>query len=161
MTNPHKYPRQHGNPPLTRPQQYGAGMDILLQLRNSLATHGPVLIGGDMNTHASYTDLPWTAAAKMKAAGYGWHNHSVDFIFLPQYQGVRLEGGWDGTMVSDHHWIAARIAMNGAGPESGPMTAATSEGVVNAAHTTRTSAEPPSGDEIGRAAGRERVCQYV
>src|SRR5664279_5693780 len=34
MTNPHKYPRQHGNPPLTRPQQYGAGMDILLQLRN-------------------------------------------------------------------------------------------------------------------------------
>ena len=150
MTNPHKYPRQHGNPPLTRPQQYGAGMDILLQLRNSLATHGPVLIGGDMNTHASYTDLPWTAAAKMKAAGYGWHNHSVDFIFFPQHQGVRLEQGWDGTMVSDHHWIAARIAMNGAGPESAPTTAATSEGVVNAAHTTRTSAEPPSGDVLAQ-----------
>ena len=95
-------------------------MDILLQLRNSLATHGPVLIGGDMNTHASYTDLPWAAAAKMKAAGYGWHNHAVDFIFFPQHQGVRLERGWDGTMVSDHHWIAARIAMNGAGPESAP-----------------------------------------
>ena len=120
MTNPHKYPRQHGNPPLTRPQQYGAGMDILLQLRNSLATHGPVLIGGDMNTHASYTNLPWAAAAKMKAAGYGWQNHSVDFIFFPQYQGVRLVRGWSGTMVSDHHWIAARLAMNGVGPSEAP-----------------------------------------
>ncbi|MFJ9314210.1 peptidoglycan DD-metalloendopeptidase family protein [Pimelobacter simplex] len=150
MTNPHKYPRQHGNPPLTRPQQYGAGMDILLQLRNSLATHGPVLIGGDMNTHASYTSLPWAAAAKMKAAGYGWHNHAVDFVFFPQHQGVRLERGWSGTMVSDHHWISARVAMNGAGPESAPAPAATSDGVVNAAHTTRNSAEPPSGDVLAQ-----------
>jgi endonuclease/exonuclease/phosphatase family metal-dependent hydrolase len=149
MINPRKYPRQHGNPPLTRPQQYGAGMDILLQLRDSLATYGPVLIGGDMNTHAS-ADFPWSAADKMKAAGYGWHDHSVDFIFFPQHQGVRLERGWDGTMVSDHHWIAARIAMNGAGPESAPTTAATSEGVVNAAHTTRTLAEPPSGDVLAQ-----------
>lgn len=148
MTNPHKFPRQHGNPPLTRPQQYGAGMDILLQLRNSLAAHGPVLIGGDMNTHASYTNLPWAAAAKMKAAGYAWHNHSVDFIFFPQYQGTRLERGWSGTMVSDHHWISARVAMNGAGPESAPETAASSDGVVNAAHTARTSTEPPSGDVL-------------
>ncbi|GAB2863327.1 peptidoglycan DD-metalloendopeptidase family protein [Nocardioides pacificus] len=150
MTNPHKYPRQHGNPPLTRPQQYGAGMDILLQLRNSLATHGPVLIGGDMNTHASYTDLPWTAAAKMKAAGYGWHHHAVDFIFFPQHQGVRLEQRWDGTMVSDHHWIAARIAMNGAGPESAPRTAATREGVVNPARASGTSTPPPSGDVLAQ-----------
>ncbi|MGE0341469.1 MAG: peptidoglycan DD-metalloendopeptidase family protein [Porticoccaceae bacterium] len=150
MTNPHKWPRQHGNPPLTRPQQYGAGMDILLQLRNSLATHGPVLIGGDMNTHASYTDLPWAAAAKMKAAGYGWHNHAVDFVFFPQHQGVRLERGWSGTMVSDHHWISARLSMNGVGPESAPTTAATSDGVVNAAHTTRTAAEPPSGDVLAQ-----------
>ncbi|MBM0127904.1 peptidoglycan DD-metalloendopeptidase family protein [Pimelobacter simplex] len=150
MTNPHKYPRQHGNPPLTRPQQYGAGMDILLQLRNSLATHGPVLIGGDMNTHASYTNLAWAAAAKMKAAGYGWHNHAVDFVFFPQHQGVRLERGWSGTMVSDHHWISARLFMNGAGPESAPTTAATSDGVVNAAHTTKTAAEPPSGDVLAQ-----------
>lgn len=150
MTNPHKFPRQHGNPPLTRPQQYGAGMDILLQLRNSLATHGPVLIGGDMNTHASYTDLPWAAAAKMKAAGYGWHNHAVDFVFFPQHQGVRLERGWSGTMVSDHHWISARLSMNGAGPESPPAAAATSDGVVNAAHTTRTAAEPPSGNVLAQ-----------
>jgi len=150
MTNPHRWPRQHGNPPLTRPQQYGAGMDILLQLRNSLATHGPVLIGGDMNTHASYTNLPWAAAAKMKGAGYGWHNHGVDFIFFPQHQGVRLEQGWDGTMVSDHHWLSARIAMNGAGPESAPEPAASSDGVVNVAHTSRTAATPPAGDVLAQ-----------
>jgi endonuclease/exonuclease/phosphatase (EEP) superfamily protein YafD len=150
MTNPHRWPKQHGNPPLTRPQQYGAGMDILLQLRNSLAAHGPVLIGGDLNTQASYTDIPWTAAAKMKAAGYGWHNHGVDFIFFPHHQGARLEQGWDGTMVSDHHWISARIAMNGAGPESAPETTTTTDGVVPAATTARTSAEPPAGDVLAQ-----------
>src|SRR3546814_14786710 len=98
-------------------------MDILLQLRNSLAAHGPVLIGGDMNTQASYTDIPWTAAAKMKAAGYGWHNHGVDFIFFPHHQGARLEQGWDGTMVSDHPWPSARNAMNGSVLGRAPRTA--------------------------------------
>ncbi len=148
MTNPHRWPKQHGNPPLTRPQQYGAGMDILLQLRNSLAAHGPVLIGGDMNTQASYTDIPWTAAAKMKAAGYGWHNHGVDFIFFPRHQGARLEQGWDGTMVSDHHWISARIAMNGAGPETAPDTTTSTNGVVPAANTAKT-APASSGPRAG------------
>lgn len=150
MTNPHRWPKQHGNPPLTRPQQYGAGMDILLQLRNSLAAHGPVLISGDMNTQASYTDIPWTAAAKMKAAGYGWHNHGVDFIFFPHHQGARLEQGWDGTMVSDHHWLSARIAMNGAGPESAPEPTTASDGVVPAAYTAKTAAEPPAGDVLAQ-----------
>lgn len=65
-------------------------MDILVQLTNSLASHGPVVIGGDMNTHASYTDLPWSAVSKMKAAGYGWANHSVDFVFFPRAR----ERGW-------------------------------------------------------------------
>ncbi|MCK5927225.1 MAG: peptidoglycan DD-metalloendopeptidase family protein [Nocardioides sp.] len=150
MTNPHRWPKQHGNPPLTRPQQYGAGMDLLLQLRTSLAAHGPVLVGGDMNTQASYTDLPWAAAAKMKGAGYAWHNHGVDFIFFPRHQGVRLEQGWDGTMVSDHHWLSARIAMNGAGPESAPEPAAATDGVVNVAHTSRTAAAPPAGDVLAQ-----------
>ncbi len=58
MINPHKYPRQWGNPPLTRPEQYGQGMDVLLSLAASLAAHGPVLIAGDMNTHATYTTCP-------------------------------------------------------------------------------------------------------
>ena len=116
MTNPHKFPRQHGNPPLTRKQQYGQGMDILLGLVDSLAAHGPVFIGGDMNTHASYANLPWSAAAKMRAAGYGWYDHGVDFVFFPRLLGARLAGQWSGSMASDHHWIATRVEMNGAGP---------------------------------------------
>jgi murein DD-endopeptidase MepM/ murein hydrolase activator NlpD len=69
-----------------------------------------VLIGGDMNTHADYTGKPWSAVAKMTAAGYGWYSHSVDFIFYPRADGVRLTGSWQGSMVSDHHWIAVRLA---------------------------------------------------
>ncbi len=152
MTNPHKYPRQHGNPPLTRPQQYGAGMDILLQLRNSLATHGPVLIGGDMNTHAFYTDRPWAAPAKMQAAGYGWQNHSVDFIFFPEYQGVRLERGWSGPMVSDHHWIAARLAMNGVGPSEAPESSTVPASSTGTASNTGTGSVTTAADAVAAAA---------
>lgn len=120
MTNPHKFPRQHGNPPLSRAQQYGAGMDILVQLTNSLASHGPVIIGGDLNTHASYTDLAWSAVSRMKAAGYGWANHAVDFVFFPESQGARLANSSTGALVSDHQWVTAQIDMNGAGPTSTP-----------------------------------------
>ena len=146
MTNPHKYPAQHGNPPLTRKQQYGQGMDILIKLANSLATHGPVLLGGDMNSHASYTNLSWSSAAKMSAAGYGWYSHAVDFVFFPQYRGVRLDRGWTGSMVSDYQWVAARLDMNGAGPTPAPepapdpttddTTADTTNGTVPAAAGT-------------------------
>ncbi|UFN45194.1 peptidoglycan DD-metalloendopeptidase family protein [Nocardioides okcheonensis] len=120
MINPHKYPRQWGNPPLTRAQQYGQGMDVLTSLAASLAAHGPVLIAGDMNTHASYIDLAWSAVAKMREAGYGWHATAIDFVFYPQHLGVTLAQGWSGTMQSDHPWIAARLAMNGAGPTGAP-----------------------------------------
>ena len=77
-------------------------MNMLIKLANSLGEHGPVLMGGDMNTHAKYTNLGWSAAAKMKKAGYGWANHGVDFMFYPSHQGVRLKRGWSGTMASDH-----------------------------------------------------------
>jgi endonuclease/exonuclease/phosphatase (EEP) superfamily protein YafD len=127
MTNRKKFPRQHGNPPLTRAQQYGQGMDIVVKLANSLATHGPVLIAGDMNTHRSQANLNWSAAAKMKAAGYGWYNHAVDFGFFPQYLGVKLMRGWTGRMVSGHRWVAARLAMNGAGPTQAPDPATVPE----------------------------------
>ena len=144
MTNPHKFPRQHGNPPLTRPQQYGEGMDILLRLANSLATHGPVLVGGDMNTHASYTNLAWSAAAKMNEAGYRWYDHDVDFVFFPQYGGVTLIRGWTGPMVSDHQWVAARLAMNGAGPTQ--ATVPTSSAVATTTTTDTVLAAGPASD---------------
>lgn len=53
-------------------------------------------------------------------------------------------------MVSDHHWLSARIAMNGAGPESAPETATANDGVVPAAYTPKTAAEPPSGDVLAQ-----------
>jgi endonuclease/exonuclease/phosphatase family metal-dependent hydrolase len=125
MINPVTSPAQHGDPPQSRAEMYGAGMDTLLRLRNSLAAHGPVLIGGDMNTHASYTSKPWSAAAKMRAAGYEWYTHSVDFLFYPAYQGVRLVAGWTGVMRSEHQWIAAELEMNSAGPETQDTTTGT------------------------------------
>lgn len=160
MTNPHKFPRQHGNPALTRAQQYGAGMDILVQLTNSLSSHGPVVIGGDMNTHASYTDLPWSAVSKMKAAGYGWANHSVDFVFFPQSQGARLAHSSTGPLVSDHQWLTARIDMNGAGPTAASNVDTGAATVADTSSTTSgTSSEvdaavdgaaaaPPAGDVL-------------
>jgi len=142
--NPHKFPRQHGNPPLTRQQQYGQGMDILLKLANSLATHGPVLVAGDMNSHDEYADLPWSAVSKMKAAGYGWYNHSVDFAFFPRYQGVELDRGWTGRMVSDHQWVAARLNMNGAGPTEASVPESDTTDAITTVANTVPAAGPPS-----------------
>ncbi|WP_248580847.1 endonuclease/exonuclease/phosphatase family protein [Nocardioides sp. InS609-2] len=138
MINPHKYPRQHGNPPLTRAEQYGQGMDTLIELSTSLAAHGPVLVAGDMNTHATYSDLSWSAVAKMSAAGYGWHSAAVDFIFYQRQLGVTLTQGWSGPMQSDHPWVAAKFAMNGVGPTSSTATtaAAATESIVEASRNT-------------------------
>lgn len=122
MTNPARFPRQHGNPPLSRRQQYGRGMDVLLALVRALSVHGPVLVGGDMNTHADYLNRGWSAAAKMDAAGYRWYHHGVDFVFYPHHQGVRLVLGRTGPMASDHQWVTARLAMNGAGPTGTNVT---------------------------------------
>jgi hypothetical protein len=122
MINPYKYPRQHGDPPLTRAEQYGQGMDTLIGLAAALAAHGPVLIAGDMNTHPTYTDLPWSAVAKMSAAGYGWHAAGIDFIFYQRRLGVTLTNGWSGAMQSDHPWVAARLSMNGVGATRGTPT---------------------------------------
>jgi len=153
MINPHKFPRQHGNPPLTRAEQYGQGMDTLIGLSTSLAAHGPVLVAGDMNTHATYTDLPWSAVSKMSAAGYGWHSAAVDFIFFQRQLGVTLTQGWSGPMQSDHPWIAAKFAMNGVGPTSSPTATTTqvSATVEAAQHTASTPASTAAATAGGDA----------
>lgn len=132
MTNPKKFPRQHGNPPMTRPEQYGHGMDTLLGLLDRLGQHGPVFVGGDMNTHASYTNLSWSAAAKMTAAGYAWHNHAVDFIFYQQHNGVKPTRTVVGPKaeVGDHNMLAATFAMNGATSTTGDPSTSQSSGCV-------------------------------
>lgn len=79
-TNPAKYPRQWGNPPLTRVQLYALGMDKLVALVGQLAAQGRVLLAGDMNSHPNQGN--WTAAAKMGAAGYTFKKDSgVMYLF--------------------------------------------------------------------------------
>lgn len=81
-TNPAKFPRQWGNPPLTRVQLYARGMDKLAPLVGQLAQQGPVLLGGDMNSHP--TQGYWTAVAKMRKAGYGYtKDRGVMYLFNP------------------------------------------------------------------------------
>src|SRR3546814_16235380 len=41
LTNPHRWPKQHGNPPRTPPPQAGAGTAIQLQQTTPLAPHAP------------------------------------------------------------------------------------------------------------------------
>ncbi len=81
-TNPAKFPRQWGNPPLTRVQLYACGMDKLAPLVGQLARQGRVLLGGDMNSHP--TQGYWTAVAKMRKAGYGYtKDRGVMYLFNP------------------------------------------------------------------------------
>ena len=81
-TNPAKYPRQWGNPALTRVQLYALGMDKLAALVGQLAPQGRVLLGGDMNSHP--TQGYWTAVAKMRKAGYAYtKDRGVMYLFHP------------------------------------------------------------------------------
>ena len=86
-TNPRRYPQQHGNPGLSRAALYGTGMDVLRQTVQVLAQHGPVLVGGDMNSHPS--DGSWAAAPKMTALGYGYaKDNGVMYLFYPPGVGL-------------------------------------------------------------------------
>jgi hypothetical protein len=81
-TNPAKYPRQPGNPSMSRVERYSHGMDALVATVQELAQHGPVLLGGDMNSH--HSQGAWTAAAKMTAAGYQYvKDRGVMHLFYP------------------------------------------------------------------------------
>ena len=87
-TNPAKFPRQWGNPPLTRVQLYARGMDKLAPLVGRLAQQGRVLLGGDMNSHP--TQGYWTAVAKMRKAGYGYtKDRGVMYLFDPPEASVK------------------------------------------------------------------------
>jgi endonuclease/exonuclease/phosphatase (EEP) superfamily protein YafD len=82
MTNPARYPRQHGRPRMSRAAQYGVGMDVLVETVRTLSAHGPVIVGGDMNTHGR--EGPWAAAARMTAAGFGYaKDNAVMYVFYP------------------------------------------------------------------------------
>lgn len=116
MTNP-KFSKQWGNPPMTRREQYALSMDILLQLTAVLARHGPVLIGGDMNSHPDQGN--WTAAAKMQKAGFGYaRDGAVIYVFHPPGTKLVSQRNVPIPIGNDHggKGLLAKINMNGVGP---------------------------------------------
>ncbi|NYI47873.1 hypothetical protein BJ993_005019 [Nocardioides aromaticivorans] len=118
MTNAYRFPRQWGNPSMSRAEQYGLGMDYLIDLVGVLAPYGPVLVGGDMNSHPN--DGPNAAAPRMAAAGYRYTKDSgviYNFYAAP----VKVTKTWEisrAAVHSDHPALFTRMAMNGAGPGS-------------------------------------------
>lgn len=110
-TNPARYPKQPGGGGLSRVARYGMGMDVLVDSINVLAKHGPVIVGGDMNSHP--TQGSWTAAAKMSAAGFSYaKDRGVMYLFYQR--GVTLESHRQVGIASDHPAIVSTLSMNGA-----------------------------------------------
>jgi endonuclease/exonuclease/phosphatase family metal-dependent hydrolase len=139
MTNPTKAPRQHGHPGMSRVTQYGRSAQILVSLVHSLEQYGPVLVGGDMNSHPNQGS--WTAAGTMGAAGYSYAKDSgVMYQFVPP--GVTIAGDHQFGIVSDHPALATTLNMNGVkGSGNAPL----------AARAVRKGARLPSGPELTAA----------
>jgi len=112
MTNPAKYPQQPGNARQSRVARYSAGMDVLMNTVDTLAAHGPVLVGGDMNSHPNQG--AWTAAAKMTSAGFGYaKDRAVMYLFYQD--GVQVLAHREVRVDSDHPAIVTTLDMNGQG----------------------------------------------
>jgi endonuclease/exonuclease/phosphatase family metal-dependent hydrolase len=112
-TNPAKFPRQPAGATMTRVERYSRGMDVLVNSIRTLAAHGPVLLGGDMNSH--HSQGAWTAAAKMTAAGYEYvKDQGVMHLFFPGAAEVAAHRQVG--VASDHPAIITTLDMNGLGP---------------------------------------------
>ncbi|HET9420174.1 MAG TPA: endonuclease/exonuclease/phosphatase family protein [Nocardioides sp.] len=109
-TNPGKYPRQPGNPSMSRVERYSRGMDTLVATVQQLAQHGPVLVGGDMNSH--HSQGAWTAAAKMTRAGYRYvKDRGVMHLFYPS--GADVARHRQLGVASDHPAIVTTLVLEG------------------------------------------------
>jgi endonuclease/exonuclease/phosphatase family metal-dependent hydrolase len=112
-TNPARYPAEHGRVGMSRVAKYANGMNEVLAVVAQLRKYGPVLLGGDMNSHPGQGS--WTAAAKMTSAGYSYNKDSgVMYLFYPS--GARLVARRQVHVASDHPAIITTIDMNGVGP---------------------------------------------
>lgn len=110
MVNPNRW-RQWGDQPFTRHEQYGEGMSYLAQLGAELSAYGPVLIGGDMNSHPN--DGIWAAAPRMTDAGYGYtKDQGVMYQFFPV--GVAVVSHTQLKVASDHPANVTVLGMKGA-----------------------------------------------
>ena len=112
-TNPAKFPAQPGGGGMSRVERYSRGMDVVVDTVQALAKHGPVLLGGDMNSHDSQG--AWSAAAKMRGAGYEYaKDRGVMHLFFQNAAG--LVSNQQIGVASDHPAIITTIDMNGVGP---------------------------------------------
>lgn len=112
-TNPVIYPQQHGHPGISRVAKYNQGMIAVVGMVNQLKRYGPVLLGGDMNSHPSQGG--WTAAAHMGADGFTYTKDTgVMYLFYQSPATVIAKRQIH--IVSDHPAIITTLAMNGSGP---------------------------------------------
>jgi endonuclease/exonuclease/phosphatase (EEP) superfamily protein YafD len=112
-TNPEYYPKQPKDAKTSRLRTYKRGMDRVLEVVDALAEHGPVLLGGDMNSHPDQGR--WTAPSKMATLGYGWaKDPGVMYLFHPAGTTVRNQRTLD--IDSDHPALLATVDLAGVGP---------------------------------------------
>jgi endonuclease/exonuclease/phosphatase family metal-dependent hydrolase len=112
-TNPAKFPAQPAGASMSRVERYSRGMDVLVGSVRALAEHGPVLVGGDMNSH--HSQGAWTAAAKMTAAGYDYvKDRGVMHLFFQD--AVDVVSNRQIGVASDHPAIVTTLDMRGIGP---------------------------------------------
>ena len=109
MTNPAYYPRQPRRSAETRIERYSRGMDVLRATTSVLAQYGPVLVGGDMNSHPGQG--AWTAAAKLGSLGYRYAKDTgVMYLFYPGAE--QLESSRQIPVVSDHPALVATLHLD-------------------------------------------------
>ncbi|MSY85201.1 MAG: hypothetical protein F2693_10830 [Actinobacteria bacterium] len=111
-TNPVVYPEQPGKDKPSRKRRWKQGMARVVDVVQRLAKHGPVLLGGDMNSHPHQGK--WTAAAAMGRIGHGYAKEEVMYLFHPAGSEVvehrRVE------VHSDHPALSTTIDLTGVGP---------------------------------------------
>lgn len=111
-TNPVVYPEQPGKDKPSRKRRWKQGMARVVDVVQRLSKHGPVLLGGDMNSHPQQGR--WTAAAAMGRIGHGYAKEEVMYLFHPPGSEVvehrRVE------VHSDHPALSTTIDLTGVGP---------------------------------------------
>lgn len=111
-TNPVVYPEQPGKDRPSRKRRWKQGMARVVDVVQRLSKHGPVLLGGDMNSHPHQGK--WTAAAAMGRIGHGYSRAEVMYLFHPP--GSEVVDHRVVEVHSDHPAISTTVDLTGVGP---------------------------------------------
>lgn len=111
-TNPVVYPEQPGKDKPSRKRRWKQGMARVVDVVQRLSKHGPVLLGGDMNSHPHQGK--WTAAAAMGRIGHGYSRAEVMYLFHPP--GSEVVDHRVVEVHSDHPAISTTVDLTGVGP---------------------------------------------